>query len=54
MKNLGPSASTIDAAFEAILLATSYMCDYPTGGEKGVQVEIRSTDANIARHLRPP
>ena len=39
---------------EAILLATSYMRDYPTGGEEGAQVEIRSTDANVARDCLKP
>jgi hypothetical protein len=48
-KNLGPSASTTDAAFEAILLATNYIRDHHEGEEEGAHVEIRSTDAKVAR-----
>ena len=48
-KNLGPNSSTSDAAFEAILLATNYIRDHPINDEDATPVEIRSTDANIAR-----
>jgi hypothetical protein len=47
-KCLGPNASTSDAAYEAVLLATKYICDLPDG-EEGGPTEIRSTDANVAR-----
>jgi hypothetical protein len=38
----------LDAAYEAVLLATKYICDLPDG-EKGGPTKIRSTDANVAR-----
>src|ERR1700733_14342799 len=48
-KCFGPNASTSDAAYEAILLATNYIRDrLPVDEERGL-TEIRSTDANVAR-----
>jgi hypothetical protein len=48
-KCLGPNASTSDAAYEAVLLATNYIRDrLPVDEERGL-TEIRSTDANVAR-----
>jgi len=48
-KCLGPNASTSDAAYEAILLATNYIRDHLPNNEEGGLTEIRSTDAKIAR-----
>ena len=47
-KLIGPNASTADAAHEAILLATSYIHEHLQSEEHAL-IEIRSTDANIAR-----
>ena len=48
-KCLGPNASTSDAAYEAIQLATNYIHDHFPNGEAGGPTEIRSTDAKVAR-----
>jgi hypothetical protein len=48
-KSLGPNASTLDAAYEAILLATNYIRDHPLTNEEGTLAEIQSTDANVTR-----
>jgi hypothetical protein len=48
-KFLGPNASTSDAAYKAILLATDYIRDHPPNSKEGGPTEIRSTDANVAR-----
>ena len=48
-KSLGLNASTVDTAYEAMLLATNYIHDHPLNNEEGHLAEIRSTDANVAR-----
>jgi hypothetical protein len=35
--------------YEAILLATNYICDHPPNREEGLATKIQSTDANVAR-----
>jgi hypothetical protein len=46
---LGSNASTPDAAYEAILLATNYIRDHLPNGEEGGPTETLSTDAKVAR-----
>jgi len=46
-KHIGPNASTADAAYEAIILATNYIRDHPPEADGG-PTDIRSTDANVA------